>query len=81
MAELHQFVKDLGKKPPVTVSANNLDRNFKISRPMKKGLLGYCKLTITEDGWFCAVPPPPGGTAVLGIVNGGVQWIPTQDCD
>jgi hypothetical protein len=80
MAQLHEFVKDLAKKPPRTVSASHLDRNFVLDRPMKRGLLQQCNLQYGEEGWWCEVPPPPGGTSVLACVGGIVQWLQTEDC-
>jgi hypothetical protein len=79
---LEKFADDLKGKPPRTVSATKLDRNFARCIPSESGLLDSMGLKFSEDGsgWHLEFLPPINGTYVLGSVNGQVQWIATEDC-
>lgn len=35
---------------------------------------------IQENGGFPGLPSPPGGTVVLGAVDGNIQWLETNEC-
>ena len=80
MADLEKFEDDLKGEPPRNVSAGKLDRNFRRCLPAKRGLLQSFNLNYERGGWYLDIPPAPGGTVVLGAINGVITWIQTEDC-
>ncbi len=48
-------------------------------RPIEGG--GININDVTDDGtWLGIIAPPSGGTYVLGVIDGTVQWIETDTC-
>jgi hypothetical protein len=80
-APLEKFQEDLSGEAPRTVSAGKLDRNFRRCMPAPRGMAALFKLNTSEDGWWFELPPPPGGTAVLGFSGGALTWILTEECE
>lgn len=78
---LAKFSDDLKADPPRTVSASKLDANFRACMPQRRGILERLNLCYDEGGWYLNIPTPPGGTAVLGSINGVVTWLSTEECD
>lgn len=77
---LAKFSDDLKQDPPRLVSASKLDANFRACMPQKRGILERLNLSYDEGGWYLNIPTPPGGTTVLGSVNGVITWLETQEC-
>jgi len=90
--DLHYFKDDLTKKPtgnsgapPRGISAKDLDENFKkvcVIKDPDRSDEPY-KVYYTEDGITLHIFPniPQSGVYVLGVSDGSLVWIPTQDCD
>lgn len=74
------------KTPSATISARDLDANFRRLRPLQSdGTNRQYLLTETPDGWriqiFPDFPASSGSLHVLGFQNGFMRWVPTQDCE
>lgn len=86
--DLHKFADDLKGDPPAPpyrISASKLDGNF--SKCYPKDWDGNEKpytVKREDDGFlfeFPFWPPPQKGTYVLGVVEGKIKWLPTEDCE
>lgn len=78
---LEKFETDLANEPPRLVSAGKLDRNFRRCMPAQRGgLVGPFSIVETDEGWYLEPKGAPGQTAVLGIRNGVLTWLETEEC-
>lgn len=80
--ELFKFQNEVGS---ATLPAAALDANFAKLKPLQQ--TGYPRqyaLTETPQGWsitiFPAFPQTSGALHVLGIQNGQMRWVPTEEC-
>jgi hypothetical protein len=78
---LHTFAD---KKGATTLSADQLDDNFRRLRPLLADgtLVGY-SVNETPYGWSLNIfPPPPNGSGpfVLGYEGGRLVWLATESC-
>jgi hypothetical protein len=90
--DTHKFVEDLktrpsgnSNQPPRSIKARDLDDNFLkvcIVEDSARSDQPY-KVNYTKDGIVLDIFPniPQTGTHVLGVIDGTVRWIETQDCD
>ena len=90
--DTHKFVDDVKKTPgkgsndpPRSIKAQDLDDNFLkvcLIEDSERTDQPY-KVNYTKDGIVLDILPdiPQTGTHVLGVVDGTVKWIATQDCD
>jgi hypothetical protein len=89
--ELHEFERLAKNKPakgsndyPVSIKAKHLDENWKMTTLLEgEGDPKLYEVEYTEDGTrITRILPesPSSGTHVLGVVDGVVKWLPTQDC-
>lgn len=74
------------KVPSATISARDLDANFRRLRPLRSdGVARQYLLTETSDGWsmkiFPEFPANSGKLHVLGFQSGIMRWVPTAECE
>jgi hypothetical protein len=88
LPDLHKFSNDLKNRPakgsdapPRTIRAKDLDDNFKKVTVIQDKNASY-EVDYTADGTILKIfpSPPSGGTHVLGVIDGEIQWIATEDC-
>lgn len=90
--ELHEFERLVKNKPakgsndyPVAIKAGHLDENWKMVTLLESDQEPKLyEVEYTKDGTRITriLPEPPSsGTHVLGVINGTVQWIATEDCE
>jgi hypothetical protein len=86
---IHSFKDDLAtaasgnsNKPPRSISAKDLDGNFKAVTVIAPKDNSYT-VDMSDQGTTLNIFPatPGSGTFVLGMVGGKIKWIQTQDCD
>jgi hypothetical protein len=88
--DLHEFKKDLQNKPadksnapPRSIRADDLDGNFtKATVIESSGIDKDYDISYTKRGTILFIFPqkPRTGTHVLGIIDGELQWLATEDC-
>lgn len=88
--DLHSFERDLMSKPgdgsaapPRSIRAKDLDGNFKkVTLLPDQSENPTYSLEYTKDGILLQILPnaPTSGTYVLGVVNGVMGWIETEEC-
>jgi hypothetical protein len=89
----HKFKEQAAQKgsdytaPPYRIRGSDLDENFNMVKPKSHVGSGPdvpYRVSESDQGWelvFPWWPPPQEGTWVLGVINGTIDWIPTEECE